>query len=676
MSQQNQTKNQTFSSPYHFVPMAKEVHYPEWQNISHDQPEENCLSGEISYELKNYSPLLIGDERVEDSKGNIVNFFKTPDNQFAIPGSSLKGMIRNWLEIVTHSRLSIINNNHLSFRDLANNEYKDLLTETISEKQYKAKSKAGWLQFTDEQWVLYPANLWRVENKDIEKTFNIRINDREAKKIYKKLNGIQSVSFTEEKEKAHPHSCGELIYAKASHLSKSTNKNNYLIVTGQVSSKKHMNFIFSSPKPEAISFKNNRTIKSFLEINSESETFIYLKGLNHNQGIPVFFLEENSQVSNIGLAQMFRIPYKYTVGELREESHCEQNEKLDFCELLFGKTDNENESLSLKGRVNFSLAKLQSNNAKPIQLEPTVLGEPRNSFYPAYIDQTTAKKKYHTYNQKESKLAGFKRYPVHQKFNFNTLPKPPEIRGEVNYKVATQLCPLPEQQLFTGKVRFHNLKPQELEAILFALKLTDKTNLYHQLGMGKPLGLGKIKFSNLKVNVSKEVSDSTAEFEKYIEQNIKSTITLQQLILLQTDKTFKPEELTYLDFPKGFTSIKKDKNKKLINLKEKAIENEQKIIKEKEEQERIQKIKSFQEKQEEKRNKKTLTEELLIKHLNGEINKSSLTKLIEQPERYKNFSSEDIQQLKNKIEVSPWFKSLKKKRSNWRKQLPKIFIIK
>lgn len=70
-----------------------------------------------------------------------------------------------------------------------------------------------------------------------------------------------------------------------------------------------------------------------------------------------------------------------------------------------------------------------------------------------------------------------------------------------------------------------------------------------------------------------------------------------------------------------------------------------------------------------------MTEQLLIKHLSGEINKKSLTKLVEQPELYQEFTSEDIEQLKNKIEVNLWFKSLKKKRSNWRKQLPKIFII-
>ncbi len=569
-----------FSSPYYFVPMAKEVHFPEWQTISHDRPEPDGLSGIIEYEIENHTPILIGEERIEDAQGAIVNFFKTPDEQYAIPGTSIKGMIRNWIEIVTHSRLSIINDIQLSYRDLSLGDYRDQLTKTEGKNRYKPKTKAGWLKFNDElgQWQLFPTEHWRVENNQIEQCFNIRVNDKESPKIYKKLDGIKTLGFDGDEAQYHDHSDGkQLFYAKADKIYRNPSqgqKKGYLVVTGQVSNKKHMNFIFSDPKSEPIELPEE-VLKGFHDINNEKEDYKYLKERNHPHGIPVFYLENNGKATQIGLAQMFRFPYKYTVGQLRYDSHFDPNEKrLDFAELLFGKVEDDSiNDESRKGRVSFSLARITT-QATPLNLPPTVLGAPKSSFYPAYIDQSrlTKQNQYNTYNQNQQKLSGFKRYATH-KTEVTDLPEPPEKSdGTTNYDVAVQLRPLPEHQIFKGKVRFHNLKPEELGAILFALKPTDlETPTFHQLGMGKPFGFGKVTFQNLDLTLShlSEIPSDNEQVEQskymdiflqYINKIIKSNITLERLLYLQSERSSFTRKLTYPKFPDDFKTIKNPKN--------------------------------------------------------------------------------------------------------------------
>ena len=670
MSQQN-----IIPSPYHFVPMAEEVFYPNWQKTSLDYPEKENISGVIEYELQNFSPLLVGDERTKDQYGDFVDFFKTPDNQYAIPGTSIKGMIRNWLEIATHSKMSILNDTWLSFRDLRNKEYTELLTEPLGNQTYKPRTKAGWLQFNNGQWELYPAESWRIENEEIERTFKIKINDKDSQKIYIKLNGLQPVNFNHTEEKAHSHSGGkQLIYARAENLKKANDNNakGFLVVTGQIpgsrnpkpgqSKGKHMNFIFANPAKDKLEFLNQNVIKGFLDINLEREDFKYLKSLKHSNGIPVFYIPNNGQVSQMGMAQMFRFPYKHSVGQLRHNSHLTNKDtRLDFAELLFGQIDDEGkESNNRKGRVSFSLVKCQNGDIKPITLAPTVLGAPRNSFYPAYIDQKSAKNAYNTYNQNESKLAGFKRYAIHKNFN-KQLPKPPTIKEKTNYKVAVQLRPLPENQKFSGKIRFHNLNPVELGALIYAINLgSTPEGLFHQLGMGKPYGLGKVKLNveaihfDDKRNLTKEALSEA--FLSYVNKQITSSQALSELLILQSDKTFSPTELKYLDFPKAFIATVASKGaKKLSDISIKAAA----ILKQQQEAEketkRQQKIQLMQKQEKERLNQKTPVEQLIIDELGGVLDKTAIDTLENNPTIWQELSEDSQMVLIEKIKIGPYY---------------------
>ena len=57
----------------------------------------------------------------------------------------------------------------------------------------------------------------------------------------------------------------------------------------------------------------------------------------------------------------------------------------------------------------------------------------------------------------------------------------------------TVITPIKKGATFEGRIRFENLTEVELGGLLLALEL--KENLYHKIGMAKPLGLGSIKIT-------------------------------------------------------------------------------------------------------------------------------------------------------------------------------------
>ncbi len=60
----------------------------------------------------------------------------------------------------------------------------------------------------------------------------------------------------------------------------------------------------------------------------------------------------------------------------------------------------------------------------------------------------------------------------------------------MNYDVATAFRPVKAGARFSGSVRFHNLKREELGALIWTLSWGGDSCLRHSLGMGKSLGMG------------------------------------------------------------------------------------------------------------------------------------------------------------------------------------------
>ena len=81
---------------------------------------------------------------------------------------------------------------------------------------------------------------------------------------------------------------------------------------------------------------------------------------------------------------------------------------------------------------------------------------------------------------------------------------PAEETLPTNENVKSRLALLPAGNTFTLKIRFHNLLPEELGAILSALTFHNTHDLYHNIGMAKAYGYGKLKWTDMTLRYTKE----------------------------------------------------------------------------------------------------------------------------------------------------------------------------
>lgn len=142
------TNSVQVKSPYNFVPAPTEgqVFIPEWANqVSHDIPFEDSQSGELDITITAETPIFIRNGHAKPAEGeNPTSEFShvmiNEEKQYFIPATSIKGMLRNVLEIMSFSRLnkSLVNDDRYSYRDLTNNSQ-----YLMNYKKYEIK--AGWL---------------------------------------------------------------------------------------------------------------------------------------------------------------------------------------------------------------------------------------------------------------------------------------------------------------------------------------------------------------------------------------------------------------------------------------------------------------------------------------------------------------------------------------------------
>ena len=109
----------TIRAPFNFVPLSEKVFFPDWANqISHDIPFSDGVSGTIQLKITAKTPIFVrnGHTRQDaDSKNNTYkSFSKTADDKFFIPGTSIKGAIRNVMEILSFGKMSQVSKDRKS----------------------------------------------------------------------------------------------------------------------------------------------------------------------------------------------------------------------------------------------------------------------------------------------------------------------------------------------------------------------------------------------------------------------------------------------------------------------------------------------------------------------------------------------------------------------------------
>ncbi len=559
-------------SPYNFVPLNEKVVTPEWADfISHDVPFEEAQSGELKLRMEAKSPMFVANglskveqQAIKDKKVDKLKFFSSlEENQYFLPGTSLKGMVRNVLEILSFSKMgNKITDKTFAFRDFHN---KDLYDPSY----FSNNVKTGWLYKSGERYLLQPCGHGRIpfseiakalgKPRDIQNAFSSSTsvhfseddNEQKTAKYKYELLEITDAFVTipvekhEEKNNNKPKVDKRIFY-------KSNAKSDLIgtiVLTGQPGLNKKYDFIFFENAGTPVQIEQD-IIDSFFNAYLDGESadahpvdWAFRKQqLESGKKIPVFFLKDGHNVKSIGLSLLYKLAYKNSIRALAKQSG---SDNIDFSEAIFGYITDDDE-FHLKGRVQFGHA-FANNTVQVDEEKKEVLSSPKASYYPNYIQQKVEKNgvgRYNTYMDDGAKIAGWKRYPVHRGSAVSDNPPPREAKEDL----LTKFTPIKTGAVFTGTVRYHNLHPIELGALLSSLTFHGMSDTFHSLGMAKPLGYGKV---TVTVEGIKNPEYYIGLFEAYMEEKCPGWIKSPQIKELLTMATEQQRnegnaELTYM----------------------------------------------------------------------------------------------------------------------------------
>lgn len=510
-------------APYNFVPLSEKVVMPFWaDHISQDIPFKNAKSGSLRLKITAESPIYVRNGMPRDAKDDDPkrNDFNNINGNYFIPGSSIKGMLRSVVEIMSFGRMkNKVNKHKYSVRDFQNN---DIYPKT----DLSNKVECGWLyKIGDEYFIDKCGKPGRISHKSIDDFFNSTIaeffskksNLKKTIKIDKEWITAKSARFKYEQFKQ---------VRKENRFIGIENKLNQfeindegekgeIIFTGQSGERffdkkdkkwkgKHLEFIFWDKEPTRTPVPDE-VIKNFFfayydhDKTQQKEDWKWRKLQLEKEGkrIPVFYrtheVNGKKEFQDIGLTMLYKITYSNSILDSINK-HQKEADSYDLAEVIFGYVEGDQ---ALKGRVHIGHAFVSNGKPSPLSERIEVLAGPKASYYPNYIEQDPNEngtvRRYKTFMDSEAKIRGWKRYPVHSgevKKN-----PPPVIKGRVNERVASKFIPLPKKTEFTLDIAYHNLREEELGALISAITFHNTDGLYHSIGSAKPLGYGKIKLT-------------------------------------------------------------------------------------------------------------------------------------------------------------------------------------
>lgn len=545
-------------APYNFVPLSGFIFQPDWGNeVSHDIPLDDGLSGTLNVTLNTHSPLLVGQKQIPSDKSNHrpgeVHFCQS-NGHYAIPGSSLKGMIRNVVEIASFGKMRMVDGIRLGIRDISGGGHlKDIYANRMKNQ------KAGFLRLSTDHSdgivaEITPCEFAHIRHDDLKKHPALKQRKDLAKCLFQIRSSV-SKKYADWNKLVNENNSGEDLprirfntqaQSKQEHITlavpteQGTN-NGELVLTGQISDKctgknskygKYRDFVFyhkASDNSDTIKV-DAKTFADFRKIHGDDDKKhngswgdYWKKRFENGYKIPVFYHANGSKARSIGLAYMYKLAYSHSIADVISHTNplhhfssvkdnaLETEDHYDLAELLFGMIDEDETtggtaSRSLKSRVSFGLCQGPETDAvSPIPADPTILSGPKATYFPNYIQQRSDNNRlrsgqaYTTYMDNNAEIRGWKRYPVRPDNQVRV--ERPTGKAAKNVDVQVKLHPLPKGTTFHGKIRFHNLKPEELGALLWALHWGGQDNRRHSLGMGKPFGYGQITFESIEATI-------------------------------------------------------------------------------------------------------------------------------------------------------------------------------
>lgn len=304
------------TAPFNFVPLSEKVFFPDWaEEVSHDIPFEDGESGEIDITITAKSPIFIRDH---DNPEQFCQY----NGEYYIPATSVKGMVRNVLEIMSFSKMKIDTKTHqktMSVRDMTSRQ---TLVGTANGCGLLKKNH-------DDKWVIVDYGKVRTieytnradktiqnENEVINCNFDTAAEKYNENGLYKRVSVKLGIKDLENRE-------GKKIGTKnVATINNSGQDNAFLVLTGGIDNKKN-EFIFADEDKRGDIPLDEEVVNKFKKVYFESDSVDGIFWKNNWQkeiGMPVFYVQKKNKITDIGLSQLFKLAYNFTVEEATKQT--------------------------------------------------------------------------------------------------------------------------------------------------------------------------------------------------------------------------------------------------------------------------------------------------------------------------------------------------------------------
>lgn len=490
------------SAPYNFVslpgvvvpsPLDQKLN---WKAMDEDEVRTNfkdfilregALSGKLELEMETVTPCFIG--------GNGEEFF-APGGTPTIPGSSLRGMTKNLLKIITCGAMrrdEDFYDHHLYFRDFAGRvksfreHYKKCMVEMVkvkkddgtTELKPRSKAHAGFIIRIKGEYYICPA---------------------QAKAIYspRECNKGESIKWYEDGSAD--------------------------IFTGKMFSKKTYMHIYNPvwdednripvPKTVVEDYRADKN-RDGLDLFANARTGSVASGYTHQENVdfvvPCYYTAQDGVVKHFGHGRYYRIAYDKSIGDHVPEAM--QTTAVDFADAMFGSKE------LWASRVFFDDARLVGEPDYADKDFSHPLMTPNPTSFQLYLKQQENTVQKHW--DDEADLRGYKLY-WHQAIGKKDWQITKDVDKQVNG--MKQIHPLSKGNRFKGSIRFANLNPIELGALCKVFHLAENgEEIVYKIGQGKSIGMGSIR-----IKAKLFIEDKAARYAKLFQGDSWNTSIQEQ----------------------------------------------------------------------------------------------------------------------------------------------------
>lgn len=414
---------------------------------------KGILSGKLELTFTTETPLFIGGTIIDDDEND---FFYAPNGEPVIPGSTISGLVKNLLKIISCGAMrkdEDFYEHRLYFRDFRNFNYK--------KSMIYSKAKPGYLIRTNGEYFICPTQDEPVTSPDCNKDAAIDMLEDGSANIF---------TGNMKNKKTYMH-----IYMPNWNEERIPVPNEVIEEYHADKNRKGLN-LFEHNKMESLKNKFN---------GDESIDFVvpcyyvakYVKKQETKKDIEIKY------VAHFGHGRYYRIAYENSIADHIPQDV--QSDVIDFSDALFGVKE------LWAGRIYFEDAEIIPKNDKFLDRAFShPLMTPKPTAFQLYL--TPGEKGNAKHWDEETNIRGYKLY-WHQNINERDWKK---SLNELQIEKMRKIQPIAKNNCFKGNIRFSNLSEIELGALctVFNLPMVKSENdIVYKLGRGKSIGMGSVR---------------------------------------------------------------------------------------------------------------------------------------------------------------------------------------